>query len=104
MSIKALPKDVVDRINSSATITSLNGVICDLIKNSLDAGATKINISVNYGRGNCSVEDDGEGILPSEFKNDGGLLKLHRIFTHCSSLVCHRVLIRLRYFESFIRS
>lgn len=78
MSIKALPEDVINRIKSSSTITSLNGVICELAKNSLDAGATKINISVDYSQGNCSAEDNGEGIPPDEFKEAGGLLKLHR--------------------------
>jgi DNA mismatch repair protein MLH3 len=59
-------------------ITSLNGVICELVKNSLDAEATRITISIDYSRGNCWVEDNGLGILPSEFRQDGGLGKLHR--------------------------
>ena len=78
MSIKALPKDAIDRIKSSATITSLNGVICELTKNSLDAGATRINVFVDYTKGNCSLEDNGEGIPPAEFQEAGGLLKPHR--------------------------
>ncbi|KAJ0124590.1 DNA mismatch repair protein MLH3 [Diaporthe amygdali] len=77
MSIKPLPADVVAQIKSSVVITSLNNVICGLIKNSLDAEATKINLSVDYSRGNCSVEDNGAGIPPSEFRNDGGLGQLH---------------------------
>lgn len=77
MSIKPLPADVVAQIKSSVVITSLNNVICGLIKNSLDAEATKINLSVEYSRGNCSVEDNGHGIPPSEFQDDGGLGQLH---------------------------
>ncbi|KAK7696705.1 DNA mismatch repair protein [Diaporthe eres] len=77
MSIKPLPADVVAQIKSSVVITSLNNVICGLIKNSLDAEATKINLSVDYSRGNCSVEDNGAGIPPSEFRDDGGLGQLH---------------------------
>lgn len=77
MSIKPLPADVVAQIKSSVVITSLNNVICGLIKNSLDAEATKINLSVDYSRGNCSVEDNGLGIPPSEFRDDGGLGQLH---------------------------
>lgn len=77
MSIKPLPGDVVAQIKSSVTVTSLNSVVIGLIKNSLDAEATKINISVDYSRGNCSIEDNGIGINPSEFKDDGGLGQLH---------------------------
>jgi signal transduction histidine kinase len=77
MSIKPLPADVVAQIKSSVVITSLNNVICGLIKNSLDAEATKINLSVDYSRGNCSIEDNGTGIPPSEFRDDGGLGQLH---------------------------
>ncbi|RYP70119.1 hypothetical protein DL771_005631 [Monosporascus sp. 5C6A] len=77
MSIQQLPKEVICQIKSSTTITSLNGVICGLVKNSLDAEATKISVSVDYARGNCSVEDNGLGIPPAEFKLDGDLGKLH---------------------------
>ncbi|CAM1510530.1 Fc.00g008650.m01.CDS01 [Cosmosporella sp. VM-42] len=77
MSIRRLPEDVVDKIKSSVVITSLNGVACGLLTNSLDSGATKVHISVDYIRGNCTVEDNGSGILPDEFKDGGGLGKLH---------------------------
>ncbi|POR36416.1 DNA mismatch repair protein [Tolypocladium paradoxum] len=77
MSIRQLPDDVVDKIKSSAAVTSLNGVACGLVKNSLDAGATKVNVRLDYVRGNCTVEDDGLGIEPREFREDGGLGKLH---------------------------
>ncbi|KAI1506138.1 hypothetical protein F5X99DRAFT_365688 [Biscogniauxia marginata] len=77
MSIQHLPEHVIAQIKSSITITSLNGVICGLVKNALDANATKITISVDYARGNCSVEDNGLGIPPAEFKPSGGLGKLH---------------------------
>lgn len=77
MSIKPLPGDVVAQIKSSVVITSLNNVTCGLIKNSLDAEAAKINVTVDYSRGNCSIEDNGNGISPSEFKEDGGLGQLH---------------------------
>ncbi|KAB5583511.1 putative MLH3 protein [Coniochaeta sp. 2T2.1] len=77
MSIKQLPPDIVAQIKSSIAITSLNSVILGLLKNSLDAKALKINISVDYRRGNCSVEDNGLGIAPTEFLEVGGLGKLH---------------------------
>jgi len=77
MSIKQLPSDVAAQIQSSIAIASLNSVILGLIRNSLDAQSSKINISVDYRRGNCSVEDDGLGIAPAEFLESGGLGKLH---------------------------
>lgn len=77
MSIQPLPGDVVAQIKSSAHVTSLNGAVCGLLQNSLDAGASKIDVSVDYGRGNCSVEDNGSGIAPASFRDDGGLGNLH---------------------------
>ncbi|KAI1858665.1 hypothetical protein JX265_010758 [Neoarthrinium moseri] len=77
MSIQPLPEDVIAQIKSSTTITSLNAVICGLVKNSLDAGATKLTVSVDYTKGNCSVEDNGSGILPAEFTPAGGLGKIY---------------------------
>lgn len=71
MSIKQLPEDVAAQIKSSVVIVSLNSVVYGLSKNSLDAGASKLNVSVDYRRGNCTVEDDGQGIPPSDFQKDG---------------------------------
>jgi DNA mismatch repair protein MLH3 len=78
MSIQPLPPDVIAQIKSSTAITSLNGVVCELLKNSLDASSSKVQISVDYSRGSCVVEDDGVGILPSEFGEAGSLGKLYR--------------------------
>ncbi|KAE9981805.1 hypothetical protein EG328_011398 [Venturia inaequalis] len=76
--IVALPTDVAAQIQSSATITSLTSAILGLVQNSLDAQATHIAIDVDFKRGGCVVEDDGVGILPTEFGESGGLGKLHR--------------------------
>lgn len=76
-SIERLPPDVIAQIDSSVVITSLNGVILELIKNSLDACATKLDVTIDYSRGSCMVSDDGLGILPREFDVEGGLGKLH---------------------------
>ncbi|KAF2665656.1 hypothetical protein BT63DRAFT_482576 [Microthyrium microscopicum] len=76
--IKPLPDAVVAQIKSSASITTLNSVVLRLLANSLDAGAKKIEISIERSRGSCIVEDDGLGILPCEFTESGGLGKLHQ--------------------------
>ena len=77
--ILPLPREVVAQIKSSTTITSLPMVIQELIRNALDADASSINISVDFKRGGCIVEDDGSGIHPGEFQEAGGLGKLHCI-------------------------
>lgn len=80
--IRPLPENVAAKIKSSTSITHLNGVILELIKNSLDAGARTALISVNFKRGSCIVEDDGNGIPPVEFEPNGGLGKSHRMSCH----------------------
>jgi DNA mismatch repair protein MLH3 len=80
--IRPLPELVVAQIESSSIITSLNAVILGLLQNSLDSGATRVEMSVNFGRGNCSVEDDGRGIHPCDFAVDGGLGKMYRQSTY----------------------
>lgn len=78
-SIRALPPEVVAQIKSSTLITSLTGVISELIKNSLDAEARRITIKVDFQKGGCTVEDDGCGIPPDEFQENGSIGKLHRM-------------------------
>lgn len=75
--IERLPDSVIGQIKSSIAITSLNDVVVQLAKNSLDAGASKAEVSVDYQRGSCVVHDDGHGIEPEEFKDKGGLGKLY---------------------------
>ena len=77
-SILPLPADVAKQINSSTAIPSLNSVVVGLFKNSLDAGARRIDIEIDHPHGACTVEDDGQGIAPSEFSDEGGLAKQYR--------------------------
>ena len=87
VSIRPLPTEVAKQINSSTAIPSLNSVIIGLAKNALDAGAQKLEIDVDYGRGSCTVEDDGRGIPPVEFSENGGLAKSHRELNFFNSLL-----------------
>lgn len=80
-SIQPLPPDVVAQIKSSISITHLNGVILELLKNALDANAQRVSVNVNFERGGCVVEDDGRGIPSAEFEAGGGLGKTHRNYT-----------------------
>ena len=75
--ILPLSEDAISQIHSSKQITSLPGVVLALITNALDADATKVDISVSFARGSCTVEDNGCGIPPAEFAEHGGLGKMH---------------------------
>ena len=76
-SIVKLSSSAVAQIKSSVVINSLNDVVIGLIKNCIDAQAVKINVHINYTNGSCTVEDNGSGIVSSEFGADRGLAKLH---------------------------
>jgi DNA mismatch repair protein MLH3 len=76
-SILPLPPDVVAQIKSSTAIVSLAGVVLELLHNALDAQATRIEATIDFARGACIVEDDGLGIPPREFREEGGLGKLY---------------------------
>ncbi|CAG7927279.1 unnamed protein product [Penicillium olsonii] len=76
-SIQALPSDVIAKLKSSTAILDLSGVILELVKNALDGGAHTIFVTVDFQRGGCIVEDDGNGIPPNEFETTGGLGKPH---------------------------
>ena len=76
--IKALPPEVAKQISSSTGIPSLNNVVIGLVQNALDAKASQVCVEIDYEHGSCAVEDDGLGIPPSEFVEDGGLGKPHR--------------------------
>ncbi|KAJ5811033.1 hypothetical protein N7447_010549 [Penicillium robsamsonii] len=84
--IRSLPSDVIAKIKSSTSIVHLTGVILELVKNSLDANAQTIFVTVNFKRGGCIVEDDGDGIPPAEFEVTGGLGKPHRMSPHLEVL------------------
>lgn len=93
--IKCLPPETIAQIRSTAIINDLSGVVVQLLKNSLDAGSTTVDIAVDFHRGNCLVEDNGAGILPSEFEEGGGLGKL---YCELSNPFCRHSINLARYF------
>lgn len=75
--ILPLSDEAIAAIHSSKHITSLQGVVFALLENCLDAGATRVEISVDWRRGGATVIDNGNGIPQAEFNEDGGLGKLY---------------------------
>lgn len=76
-SIRPLPAPVAAQIKSATVIVSLAQVVLELLKNALDATASRIEATVDLTRGGCTVEDDGVGIPPHEFYEQGGLAKFY---------------------------
>ena len=58
--IRQLPEYLIDRLKKGEVIERPVSVIKELIENSLDAGATKIQIGIqDGGKSIINVEDDG---------------------------------------------
>ena len=75
--IKKLDDKTIFKIKSDITIPNLSSVIKELFENSLDAGATKIEISLKgNGFKSITVEDDGNGIPKENRENI-----CHRFYT-----------------------
>ena len=72
-----LPPDTVAQIHSSKHIVSLQVALLSLLENSLDSGANRVEISVDFPRAGGVVEDNGSGIPMVEFGNHGGLGKMY---------------------------
>uniref|UniRef100_A0AAQ5ZQN4 HMG box domain-containing protein n=1 Tax=Amphiprion ocellaris TaxID=80972 RepID=A0AAQ5ZQN4_AMPOC len=61
--MKQLPSDTVRLLSSSQVITSVLNVVKELMENSLDAGASSIDVKLdNYGLDRIEVRDNGHGI------------------------------------------
>ncbi|KAG8663509.1 hypothetical protein MANES_01G217500v8 [Manihot esculenta] len=67
--IRPINKGVVHRICAGQVILDLSSAVKELVENSLDAGATSIEISLKeYGEEWFQVLDNGCGISPNNFK------------------------------------
>ncbi|XP_061579843.1 LOW QUALITY PROTEIN: PMS1 protein homolog 1 [Cololabis saira] len=61
--MKQLPPETARLLSSSQVITSVVNVVKELIENSLDAGASSIDVKLdNYGLDRIEVRDNGHGI------------------------------------------
>ena len=67
MPFRRLSANFISQVQSSIRITSLGDVVLGLLDNSLDAGASRVHISLDAEHGSCTVEGDGLGISPNRF-------------------------------------
>lgn len=67
--IRPIGKSAVHRICSGQVIFDLASAVKELVENSLDAGATTVEVSLKaYGEEWFKVADNGSGISPSNFQ------------------------------------
>jgi DNA mismatch repair protein PMS2 len=69
MSIKAIDRDSVHKICSGQVIVDLATAVKELVENSLDSGATSIEIKLKeMGTESIEVSDNGGGISPDNYE------------------------------------
>lgn len=68
MSIQGIDAASVHRLTSGQVVTDLQTCVKEIVENSLDAGATSIEVRFkNYGLASIEIIDNGSGIAPADY-------------------------------------
>ncbi|MFP5519192.1 MAG: DNA mismatch repair endonuclease MutL [Bdellovibrionia bacterium] len=66
MAIQVLDPDVVDQIAAGEVVERPSHLIKELIENSIDAGATRVDVEYSLGGRQCKISDNGVGMGPED--------------------------------------
>lgn len=99
--MQQLPPSTQSKIRSTQILTSLPQIISELVQNSLDAGASHIDVGVDCEDWACWVRDDGRGIARDDFDALAGCGQAARysetlMRTLVSSKCAHHMQVRPR--------
>ncbi|KIL00522.1 hypothetical protein PAXRUDRAFT_129656 [Paxillus rubicundulus Ve08.2h10] len=69
--MKQLSAETRSKLRSTQILTSLSSIISELLQNSIDAGASQIDIGVDCGEWSCWVMDNGSGFAKAGLSKIG---------------------------------
>ncbi|KAH7105604.1 hypothetical protein BKA62DRAFT_690292 [Auriculariales sp. MPI-PUGE-AT-0066] len=82
--IETLPTETQSRIRSTQLLTTLVQVVSELIQNAIDAGSSRVDVTLDVDAWSCNVRDDGPGI-PHDLLAGVGSSRYHTSKTYSSS-------------------